>query len=156
MSLVLEEPLYTAGSQLATEGSGKARCVDPSRSGDSPTCLLRTDMSPVLEEPSYTAGSQLATEGLGKGEWVDPSRSDDSPAKQLMALRQRLVAAERERKQSLAEAAAENRALQLQLQVTHAALLQSTATVFVCCERNQWVLQVQLQVSTCSICFNLA
>ena len=104
--------------------------------------LTRIAMSPVLEEPSCTAGSQLAAEGLGRGEWVDPSRSDDSPAKQLMALRQRLVAAERERKQSLAEAAAENRALQLQLQVTHAALLQSTALVSVCCERNRRILQV--------------
>ena len=105
-------------------------------------------MSLVLEDLSCIAGSQLAAEGWGKGEWVDPSRSDDSPAKQLMALRQRLVAAERERKQSLAEAAAENRALQLQLQVTRAALLQSTATVFVCCQRNQRVLQVQLQVTS--------
>lgn len=59
-------------------------------------------------------------EGSGKAGWVDPTQSDDTPAKQLVALRQRLVAAERDRKQSLADAAAENRALQLQLQVTYA------------------------------------
>ena len=48
---------------------------------------------------------------------MDPTRSDDTPVQKVGALKKRLVATERERKQALAEAAAENRALQLQLQV---------------------------------------
>ena len=48
---------------------------------------------------------------------MDPTRSDDTPVQEVGALKKRLVATERERKQALAEAAAENRALQLQLQV---------------------------------------
>ena len=48
---------------------------------------------------------------------MDPTRSDDTPVQEVGALKKRLVASERERKQALAEAAAENRALQLQLQV---------------------------------------
>ena len=48
---------------------------------------------------------------------MDPTRSEDAPVHEVGALKKRLVASERERKQSLAQAAAENRALQLQLQV---------------------------------------
>lgn len=65
-----------------------------------------------------TAGSRPGPEGSGhRAEWVDPTRSDDTPVQKVGALKKRLVATERERKQALAEAAAENRALQLQLQV---------------------------------------
>ena len=49
---------------------------------------------------------------------MDPTRSDDTPVQEVGALKKRLVATERERKQALAEAAAQNRVLQLQLQVT--------------------------------------
>ena len=48
-------------------------------------------------------------------DWVDPTRSEDVPVQEVGALKKCLVASERERKQALADAAAENRALQLQL-----------------------------------------
>lgn len=63
-------------------------------------------------------GSRPGLEGSGQRvEWVDPTRSEDTPVQEVGALKKRLVATERDRKQALAEAAAENRALQLQLQV---------------------------------------
>ena len=107
MSPVLEEPLCTAGSQLATEGLGKGGWADPSRSDDSPAkqqagtfCIPTQSDDTVVKqhahfqpyvssekprlrsfgESSCTPGSQLVREGLGKGGWVDPSRLDDSPA----------------------------------------------------------------------------
>lgn len=107
----------------------------------------------ILSRYTCGAGSQLLAEGSGKAGWVDPTRSDDSPAKQVVALRQRLVAAERERKQSMADAAAENRALQLQLQV-------HLADSFHCNCTRHYYLQLRtcspqlaaqnLQLSTCS------
>ena len=64
------------------------------------------------------AGSRLGPEGrAARGEWVDPTRSEDAPVQEVGALKKRLVASERDRKQALAEATAENRALKLQLQV---------------------------------------
>ncbi len=71
-----------------------------------------------LSQDGCTAGSRLAAEGCGpRAEWVDPTRSEDVPLQEVGALKKRLVASERERKQALADAAAENRALQIQLQV---------------------------------------
>ena len=66
---------------------------------------------------------------------MDPTRSDDVPAQEIGALKKRLVASERDRKQALAEAAAENRALQLKLQVlpiTPWLLLYAVHAVVVC------------------------
>ena len=64
------------------------------------------------------AGSRLRAEGSGpRAEWVDPTRSADAPVQEVGSLKKRLVASERDRKHALAEAAAENRALLLQLQV---------------------------------------
>ena len=66
----------------------------------------------------WTVGTRLPAEGDGpRADWVDPTRGEDVPVQEVGALKKRLVASERERKQALAEAAAENRALQLQLQV---------------------------------------
>ncbi|KAL0030610.1 hypothetical protein WJX79_009472 [Trebouxia sp. C0005] len=66
---------------------------------------------------STAKGSRLAAESSGsRADWVDPTRSEDVPVQEVGALKKRLVASERERKQALADAAAENRALQLQLQ----------------------------------------
>lgn len=73
--------------------------------------------SRVCTHGRLVAGLQLGKEAVGKAGWVDPTSSEDTPAKQLEVLRRRLVASERDRKQSLADAAAENRALQLQVQV---------------------------------------
>lgn len=70
---------------------------------------------PVMIE---CAGSRPGLEGAGqRADWVDPTRSEDTPLQEVGVLKKRLVATERDRKQALAEAAAENRALQLQLQV---------------------------------------
>lgn len=65
----------------------------------------------------WTVGARVPAEGDGpRADWVDPTRSEDVPVQEVGALKKRLVASERERKQALAEAAAETRALQLQLQ----------------------------------------
>ncbi|KAL0046363.1 hypothetical protein WJX82_010363 [Trebouxia sp. C0006] len=75
---------------------------------------------------SATKGSRLAAEGSGpRADWVDPTRSEDVPLQEVGALKKRLVASERERKQALADAAAENRALQLQLQALSKAAQQA-------------------------------
>lgn len=64
------------------------------------------------------AGSRPGLEAASRrADWVDPTRSEDTPSQEVGVLKKRLVATERDRKQALAEAAAENRALQLQLQV---------------------------------------
>ena len=69
-----------------------------------------------LPQDGCIAGSRLAAESSGpRADWVDPTRSEDVPVQEVGALKKRLVASERERKQALADAAAENRALQLQL-----------------------------------------
>ncbi len=71
-----------------------------------------------LSRDGCITGSRLAAESSGpRADWVDPTRSEDVPVQEVGALKKRLVASERERKQALADAAAENRALQLQLQV---------------------------------------
>ena len=71
-----------------------------------------------LPQDGCIAGSRLAAQSSGpRADWVDPTRSEDVPVQEVGALKKRLVASERERKQALADAAAENRALQLQLQV---------------------------------------
>lgn len=71
-----------------------------------------------LSPSILSAGTRLGPEGSGpRADWVDPTRSEDTPLQEVGALKKRLVATERDRKQALAEAAAENRALQLQLQV---------------------------------------
>lgn len=71
-----------------------------------------------FSQDGCTAGSRLAAESSApRADWVDPTRSEDVPLQEVGALKKRLVASERERKQALADAAADNRALHLQLQV---------------------------------------
>ena len=82
-------------------------------------CQARGWVNFCMSQAPLHAGSRLGPEGSGqRAEWMDPTRSEDIPVQEVGALKKRLVASERDRKQALAEAAAENRALQLKLQVT--------------------------------------
>ncbi|KAL0017954.1 hypothetical protein WJX77_004210 [Trebouxia sp. C0004] len=77
-------------------------------------------------DSALLSGSRLAAEGSGpRADWVDPTRSEDVPVQEVGTLKKRLVASERERKQALADAAAENRVLQLQLQALSKAAQQA-------------------------------
>lgn len=80
--------------------------------------MVHTSPELIATRPKQQFPLSSGPEGSSqRAEWVDPTRSDDTPVQEVGALKRRLVATERERKQALAEAAAENRALQIQLQV---------------------------------------